>query len=192
MSFAWKTRGCTTAAELDRTHSANRPVQPPCATALCNRPIRPPGSTGLGSPGFVLGAQIDAQGQDAVDELGLRVADHGVVGEVTLGLLSEALTLGPFNWWDAPGAHGLGPGAEAGHHFVWIEHQAQRRGPPGSGAPLDAGAPFRWEPTCPSSDGSTLVGRPGRLCWARKRGGAPRAFRTAVRSSREKRTPPAL
>jgi hypothetical protein len=77
--------------------------------------------------GLLLGAQVDAEGEDAVDELGFGVADHGVVGEVPLGLLTEALALGPFDGGDSPGPYGLGPLPKAGHHLVGIEHGHQRR-----------------------------------------------------------------
>ena len=36
-----------------------------------------------------LGAQVDAQGEDAVDQFGLGVADHGVVHVIELGLLGK-------------------------------------------------------------------------------------------------------
>ncbi len=72
--------------------------------------------------GCSLWPQIDAQGEDAIDQVGLGVADHGVVGEVLLGLLAEALPLGTLDGGDATGAHCLGPLAEAGHHLLGVEH----------------------------------------------------------------------
>ncbi len=74
--------------------------------------------------------QVDAQGQDAVDQLGLGVADHGEVGEVALGLLAKAHPLGALDRRHAPRPHRLGPLLEAHDHFLGIEsrrHGAQRR-----------------------------------------------------------------
>ena len=54
-------------------------------------------------------------------EGGLGVAEHGVVHEVELGLLHEALALGALDGRDAPAAHRRGPGAEALDHGGRIE-----------------------------------------------------------------------
>jgi hypothetical protein len=77
--------------------------------------------------GLFLWAQVDAQREDAVHELGLGVADHGVIGEVALGLLAEALAFGPLDGRNSPGPYRLGALTEAGHHLVRIEHGHQRR-----------------------------------------------------------------
>ena len=76
----------------------------------------------------VLGPQVDAQGQDPIDQLGVGVTDHGVVGEVLLRLLAESLAFRPFDGGHAPGAHRLGALAESGHHLLRVEHVGQRRG----------------------------------------------------------------
>jgi len=70
------------------------------------------------------------QGQDAVDQFGLGVADHGVVGEVQLRLFTETLPLGSFNGRHAPRTDRLGAGPEPGDHLLRVEpgHGGQRRG----------------------------------------------------------------
>ena len=65
--------------------------------------------------------QIDAQGEDAVLDLGHGITDHGEVHEVGLRLLSEALTLRALDRWEPSLSHGLGPGAETLDHGLWIE-----------------------------------------------------------------------
>ena len=97
MSCAWRTPGCTTAADTAGRFSS--------ALAL----------------GRVLRAQVDAQRQDPVDQLGLGVADHGEVREVLLGLLAEALAFGALDRRHAARADGLGPLAEPGHHLLGVE-----------------------------------------------------------------------
>ena len=103
-SSAWRTPACTTAAERAVTVGSGR----------C-------GSRGRRSMRRV---------RIAVDQLRLGVADHGVVGEVPLGLLAEALPLGTLDGWHAPGPDRLGPLAEPDHHLLWVEpgHGGQRRG----------------------------------------------------------------
>ena len=68
-----------------------------------------------------LGSQVDAQREDPVDELGLGIADHGVVGEVELGLLAESLALGALHRRHAARAHRLRSCPEAGDHLLGVE-----------------------------------------------------------------------
>ena len=104
-SCAWRTPACTTAAEA-------APLRPRCAIAG-RRPHRAGGS------------QVDAQRQDAVDQLGLGVADHGEVGKVSLGLFAKALSLGALDRRHAPRPHRLGPLAEAHDHLLGSKAQAR-------------------------------------------------------------------
>ena len=56
--------------------------------------------------------------EDAVLDGGLGVAQHGVVHEVGLGLLDEALAVRTLDGWQTPVADRLGPGPEARHHLL--------------------------------------------------------------------------
>ena len=94
-----------------------------------------------------IGAEVDAQGQDPVLERSLGVPEHGVVHEVELGLLREALALRTFDGWQTPGTHGGSPGAEALHHGGRIEllgHDPTLPVVPGGSLsrPAGAGAPI--------------------------------------------------
>jgi hypothetical protein len=68
-----------------------------------------------------VGTEVDAQGEDPVFEGDLGVSHHGVVHVVELRLLREALSFGPFNRGEAPGAHRGGSDAETLHHGGRIE-----------------------------------------------------------------------
>ena len=54
-------------------------------------------------------------------DLGDGVPDHGEIHEIGLCLLAEALTFGTLDRREASLPHGLGSGAEALHHGLWIE-----------------------------------------------------------------------
>ena len=85
-------------------------VAPPRLGVLASRSVRcarcSPVAAGLRRP------QVDAQRQDAVDQLSFGVADHGEVGVVTLGLLAEALSLGTLDGRHAALFDGAWPAAE--------------------------------------------------------------------------------
>ena len=73
-----------------------------------------PGRAGAGS-------EVDAQGEDAVVERGVGVADHGVVHEVRPGLLDEPFALRTLDRRDAPLADGPGPRLETLDHGIDVE-----------------------------------------------------------------------
>ena len=79
-SSAWRTPACTTGADTAKGLAVGDGGGRRLAV-----------SAGRSRP------QVDAQRQDAVDQLGLGVADHGEVGEVPLGLLAKAHPLGPLD-----------------------------------------------------------------------------------------------
>jgi hypothetical protein len=74
--------------------------------------------------------QVDAQGQDAVDQLSFGVADHGEICVVALGLLAEALSFGTLDRWHPALLDGVGPLPKTRHHLVGVKHRhdGQRRG----------------------------------------------------------------
>ncbi len=97
---------------------------------LATPPVRRragPAQWGSGSGRIGLGPEIDAQVEDAVFEVGLGIADHGVVHEVGPGLVNEALALGTFEGRDAALADGPGPRLEALDHGVGIQLIGHRR-----------------------------------------------------------------
>jgi len=72
-----------------------------------------------GSGGFR--TEIDAENQYPVVQRSLGVAQHGEVHEVGLGLLLEALAVGPFDGGQATVPDRLGTRSEPGQHVLGIE-----------------------------------------------------------------------
>ena len=89
-------------------------------------------ASGRSAPGAGLfrRPQIDAQRQDAVDQLRIGIADHGEVREVPLGLLAEALAFWTLDRRHAARPDRFSPIPEPGHHLLRVEpgHGGQRRG----------------------------------------------------------------
>jgi flavin reductase (DIM6/NTAB) family NADH-FMN oxidoreductase RutF len=79
-------------------------------------------SAGRSAGGGAVGRpKIDPESEYAVLDEGLGVAQHGVVHEVHLGLLHEALAVRTLDGRKSPVADGLSPGAETCHHLLGIE-----------------------------------------------------------------------
>ena len=95
-----------------------------------NLSVKPGQAQTIRLPLRVPGPQIDPEGEDPVDELGLCVADHGEVREVSLCLLAKALALGALYRRHASCPDRLGTLPEPGHHLLRVErrHGGQRRG----------------------------------------------------------------
>src|ERR1700680_3504911 len=67
------------------------------------------------------GPEVDPQGEDAIVERGVGVADHGVVHEVRPGLVDEPFAVRALDRWDTPLADGPGPRLETLDHGIDVE-----------------------------------------------------------------------
>ena len=71
--------------------------------------------------GGVLRPEVDPEGENAVHQLRLGIAEHGVIHEVGLHLLFEAKALSSLDGGKAPGTDGVRPVSEPVDHGLGVE-----------------------------------------------------------------------